>query len=166
MNQLGTRLTQDHLEIAALLESLSQAADVSDRDALIASWSELEGRLIRHMDAEERYLLPLLEASHPAEVKRTRLEHARIRDLICELGVAVELHAVRSCDIQALIEVLRAHSQREDEELYVLAGDKASVAVEHRVLATLKSVTQSALHAAQLDPSRPSTGGRRAGGRA
>jgi hypothetical protein len=148
MNPVGTRLSQDHQELAALLERLSQAAEASDRQALTATWAELEPRVIRHMEAEERYLLPLVEADHPAQAKRTLLEHAQIRDLIAELGVAVELHAVRSADIQALIELLRAHSQREDEELYVLAGNKASVAVEHRILATLKTVVRSALRSA------------------
>jgi hemerythrin-like domain-containing protein len=154
MNQLGKRLTQDHQELAGLLESLSQAADASDRQALASIWSEVEPRLIHHMDAEERYLLPLIEASHPAEVKRTLREHTRIRDLLCELGVAVELHAARSSDIQGLIELLRAHSQHEDEQLYVLAGDKASVAVEHSVLATLKTAVRAALHV-----SKPSAAG-------
>ena len=148
MNPVGTRLSQDHRELAALLECLSQAAEASDRQALNATWAELEPRLIRHMEAEERYLLPLVQADHPAETKRTLLEHAQIRDRIAELGVAVELHAVRSSDIQALIELLRAHSKREDEELYVLAGNKASVAVEHRILATLKTVVRSALRSA------------------
>ena len=148
MNPVGTRLSQDHQELAALLERLSQAAEGSDRQALSATWAELEPRVIRHMEAEERYLLPLVEADHPAQAKRTLLEHAQIRDLIAELGVAVELHAVRSSDIQALIELLRGHSKREDEELYVLAGNKASVAVEHRILATLKTVVRSALRSA------------------
>jgi hypothetical protein len=148
MNPAGTRLSQDHQELAALLASLSQAAEASDRQALTATWAELEPRVIRHMEAEERYLLPLVEASHPAEVKRTLLEHAQIRDRIAELGFAVELHTVRSSDIRALIDLLLAHSKREDEDLYVLAGNMASVAVEHRILATLKTVVRSALRSA------------------
>jgi hemerythrin-like domain-containing protein len=148
MNPVGTRLSQDHRELAALLENLSQAADASNREALTATWAELESRLIRHMQAEERFLLPLIEASHPAEVQRTLLEHTRIRDLISELGVAIELHTVRRSDIQSLIDLLRAHSEREDEQLYGLAGDKASGAVEHSILTTLKAVVRSALRSA------------------
>jgi hypothetical protein len=148
MNPVGTRLSHDHRELAALLESLSQAAEVSDREALTATWAELEPRLLRHMQAEERYLLPLIEASHPAEVKRTLAEHVQIRDWVAELGVAVELHAVRSCDIQALIDLLQSHAKHEDEELYVFAGDKASSAVEHSVLTALKTVVRSVLRTA------------------
>jgi hypothetical protein len=148
MSSLGKRLSQDHQQLAALLECLSQAAEASDRETLVATWAELETRLICHMEAEERYLLPLVEASHPAEVTRTLAEHAQIRDRIAELGLAVELHAVRSSDIRALIELLQAHSKHEDEALYVIAGDKASVAIEHRVLSTLRTVLRSALRSA------------------
>jgi hypothetical protein len=148
MNPVRTRLNRDHQELEALLELLSQAADTCNREALATAWAELEPRLIAHMQAEEQYLLPLLEASHPAEVRRTLLEHGQIRDAIAELGVAVELHAVRKSDIQAMVERLRAHAKQEDEELYVLAGDKASGAVEHGVLTTLKAVVRSALRSA------------------
>ena len=39
-------------------------------------------------------------------------------------------------------------AKREDEELYAFAGDKASSAVEHRILSLLKSVGRSVLRAA------------------
>ncbi len=140
MNPIGKRLSQNHQELAALLERLSQATEPLDREALAATWPDLAARLIRHMEAEEHYLLPLVAASHPAEVNRTLLEHTQIRDLIAELSVAVEQHVVRNDEIQALIELLQAHAKHEDQQFYRLAGDKASVAVEHSVLATLKAV--------------------------
>ena len=148
MNSVGERLTQDHQQLAVLLERLSQAAEACDREALVATWTELEPRLTCHMEAEERYLLPLVEADHPAEVKRTLLEHAQIRDRIAELGLAIELHSVRSGDIRALIDMLQAHAKHEDEKLYVIAGDKVSVAGEHRVLSTLRTALRSALRSA------------------
>ena len=148
MNSVGTKLRQDHQQLAVLLECLSQAAEASDREGLATTWAELEPRLIGHMDAEERYLLPLVEADHPAEVKQTLLDHAQIRDRRAELGLAIELHAVRCGDIRALIDLLQAHSKHEDEELYVLAGDKVSAAVEHRVVSTLRTALRSALRSA------------------
>jgi hypothetical protein len=148
MNSAGTKLSQDHRQLAVLLECLSQAAEACDREALAATWAELEPRLIGHMDAEERYLLPLVEADHPREVKRTLLEHAQIRDRLAELGLAIELHAVRCADIRALTDLLQAHSKHEDDGLYVLAGDKVSVAVEHRVLSTLRMARRSDLRSA------------------
>ena len=163
MSPIGERLTGDHREIEGLLDSLARAAEDADREALLPLWSDLERRLIQHMDAEERYLLPLIEASHPAEAKRTLLEHARIRDRLCELGLAVELHAVRRTDIQALIEVLRAHAEYEDKVLYVTAGGKASAAVEHRVVATLKAAVRAALRTSRAQEPSSSSAASRAG---
>jgi hypothetical protein len=89
------------------------------------------------MEAEERLLLPLLEASDPAAVARIRLEHARIRDSLTELGVAVELHTVRESHIRELIELLTAHAKHEDAALYRVAGEKASTTVEHGIARVL-----------------------------
>jgi len=99
------------------------------------------------MDAEELYLLPLLEASHPAEVERTRTEHARIRDLVAELGIAIELHTVRKPAVMALIDLLQRHSAYEDAALYGLAAERASGSVERSVVAALKGTLQAALGA-------------------
>jgi hypothetical protein len=154
MNQIAAKLSQDHEQLDALLTQLAQAAKACDREALLATWGVLESRLIRHMEAEERYLLPLVEAQAPAEVALTRAEHARIRDLLCELGVAVELHAVRETDIRQLIELLQAHARREESALYALAGEKASVAVEHSIASALKAAVRAVLHVTGEAPAR------------
>jgi len=143
MNAIATRLTRDHEELDALLTCLVQDAEAPSACALEASWDLFERRLIHHMEAEERFLLPLVEASNGAEVARTRTEHIQIRDMIAELGLAIELHAVRASDIRKLSDLLREHAKHEDEALYQLAGDKASVAVGHDILDSLKA----ALHA-------------------
>ncbi len=79
------------------------------------------------MDAEERHLLPLLETSHAREVAEVRAEHARIRQLVSELGVAIELHAARQPAIEELVETLRSHSEHEDRVLYRLVDAPAHV---------------------------------------
>lgn len=138
MNSVAARLSKDHQELAALLRCLAQDARAPVSGALQATWSLFETQLIRHMNAEEQYLLPLLEGSDADEVARIRAEHLRIRDLLTELGVAVELHTVREPDIAQLIELLEAHAKHENGALYRLAGDKASVAVEHGIAQVLK----------------------------
>jgi hemerythrin-like domain-containing protein len=140
MNQVRARLTRDHEEMRALLQQLAEDAEAPSRQALEASWDALEGRLLRHMEAEERYLLPLLEAGHPASVQKTRAEHGHIRDVVAKLGLAVQLHTARKPDILQLIELLNQHSSDEDHTLYQLAGDKASGAVERGITAALKGL--------------------------
>lgn len=45
-------------------------------------------------------------------------EHAQIRSALSEMGVAIELHALREEAVTALLGLLRAHGRREDETLY------------------------------------------------
>jgi hemerythrin-like domain-containing protein len=138
MNPIATRLTQDHQDLDSLLRRLAEDAEAPEPGALEKTWTIFESKLIRHMEAEERFLLPLLEASNAAELTRIRLEHARIRDILTELGVAVELHTVRAADVTELVNLLHAHAKHENTALYQLAGDKASRAVEHGIAQMLK----------------------------
>ena len=113
MNPVQTRLAQDHRDIEAALESLVQRSATSS-PALRVTFSGLETRLMGHMATEEHYLLPLVEVSHPDYAERIRIEHARIRQLVSELGLAIELHTVRAAQIAELIQVLRQHAEYED----------------------------------------------------
>lgn len=148
MNSVSSKLVRDHQELDALLARLSEDAQSCEREALQATWAAFEGRLIAHIDAEERFLLPLVETDNPREVAQTRRDHAQIRDLVAELRLAVELHTVREPDIRKLVKLLRSHARHEEAALYVLAGEKASVAVEHSISSTLKAVVRSALRVA------------------
>lgn len=138
MNSVAVRLTKDHQELDAILRCLAQDARAPMPGALQATWATFEAKLCRHMEAEERFLLPLLEASDPDEVARIRLEHAHIRNALAELGVAVELHTIRESKISELISLIEAHASHENAALYRLAGEKASAAVEHGVAQLLR----------------------------
>lgn len=145
MNQVRVILSHDHQALDALLTQLAEEAQDSDRHALRKTWCDFEKRLLAHIDAEERYLLPLLEAQSPVQVAHARDEHARIRDLVAELGLAIELHAAREPAVRRLVELLRAHAQHEDSTLYQLAADKATLSVEHGISSALKAAVRSAL---------------------
>jgi iron-sulfur cluster repair protein YtfE (RIC family) len=144
VNEIKRRLIQDHREIDALLQSLSEDATAPGRAPLQSTWSQLENRLICHMEAEEHFLLPLIADAHPTEVTRTRREHVQIRHLISELGVAVDLHTARQPAIDALISVLRDHANKEDSVLYGFAGDEASSSI-HEKLSKLLLAGQQAI---------------------
>ena len=146
MNDIKTRLTEDHREIDALLRCLSE--DVAAPDCCLplqSTWCQFESRLLSHMDAEEQYLLPLIAASHPAEAARTRLEHQRIRQAVSELGVAIELHAARQASVDTLVKLLHDHAHREDLILYELAGQRVSTVLQSRIVGLLRYALQRAL---------------------
>lgn len=148
MNDIKAHLTQDHLELDALLRCLAEDARAPECGApLQSTWCQFEARLLGHMDAEESYLLPLIEGSHPAEVQRIRVEHVRIRQLVSELGVAIELHAARQPAIEALVKLLHDHAKREHLIVYELAGQRASTIVQNRITSMLRAGLQRALQA-------------------
>ncbi|MDF3071282.1 MAG: hypothetical protein K0R38_6883 [Polyangiaceae bacterium] len=148
MNDIKTRLTRDHQELDAILRRLAEDATAPECDApLQSTWCQFEARLLCHMEAEENYLLPLIEASHAGEVERLRLEHVRIRQLVSELGVAIELHAARQPAIDALVKLLHDHAQREDVIVYEIAGQRASAVLQNRITSTLRAGLQRALQA-------------------
>ncbi len=126
MNSVAAQLTKDHQELHALLRCLAQDAKAPLPGTLQATWATFEERLLRHMETEEECLLPLIEPSDPAEVARVRREHARIRDLLTELGIAVELHTAREEHFTELIKLLEAHGKHENSALYRLIQYKLS----------------------------------------
>ena len=155
MNQVGLHMAEDHRELEALLKRLADDAQAPECEALHLTWCELESRLLGHMAAEEHYLLPLIETSHPAQAARTFTEHDEIRRQVSELGVAIELHSVRQPAIDGLIRTLQAHAQYEDETLYPLAGDGASPILQQRLWAMLNSAVHLAKTASdKLAPGR------------
>ncbi len=144
MNQVRLHMAEDHRELERLLKRLSDDAQAPECAALHCTWCEFESRLLGHMAAEEDYLLPLIEASHTAEVTRTLAEHKQIRRQVSELGVAIELHTVRQPAIEELIRTLQAHAHYEDQTLYPLAGEEAPPVLQQRLSAMLKSAMRLA----------------------
>jgi len=133
MSKLRDRLVRDHEQLHAILNRLAEDVEAPSSAPLRGTWDKFERRLLAHMKAEEELLLPLLEASHPGEVLKTRDEHEVIRKRVAELGVMIELHCVRKAAIVELIELLERHAAREDRGLYQIAGERASTAVEHSI---------------------------------
>jgi hypothetical protein len=145
MTDVRAKLTRDHEELERLLRRLAEDGAAPEPGALLATWCEFETRLLAHMDAEERYLLPLVQASNPLVAERTRSEHAQIRGLVSALGVAIELHTARQPAIADLIALLRSHSEHEDRVLYALASERAPAHVRDKISAALKAARRFAL---------------------
>ena len=115
---LVASLRHDHAQLEELLVKLSDDADSSDPRLLQETWGKFESCLTRHLRKEEQELLPRFVASHPDEVRSTLSEHQRIRELVAELGVGVDLHTVRKEVLLGLVRRLREHAQAEDRSLY------------------------------------------------
>ena len=134
-------LRSDHARLDALFEELlDDFADGRQRE-IRSTWTEFDRSVLVHLDTEERFILPLFERVNPEETAALRAEHARIRRLLGELGVGVDLHLVRLEMAREFIGLLRAHARREDLLLYRWAAsdleEAARVAVTQKLLPAL-----------------------------
>jgi hemerythrin superfamily protein len=115
---VGVFLRYDHERLEALFAKLIDEFREGDPDDLRATWTRFETGLLAHFAAEERYLLPLFARVDPGEAAALLAEHALFRRKLDDLGVGVDLHAVRLDVAQELVKALREHAGREDRLLY------------------------------------------------
>jgi hemerythrin-like domain-containing protein len=110
-------LVEHHRGIERAIEAAAVKAR-GDLPLLTAGYESLERELLRHMEIEERDLLPLYERSHPEEARELRGEHDAIRERLFELGLTLDLHHKRADALNDLAILLRAHTAREELGLY------------------------------------------------
>jgi hypothetical protein len=115
---------QHHERIAELLADLRHDTYGDDPRALSQAWARFDGQLQAHLRDEETYILPAFSEASPDEARAILAEHAEIRRLATQLGVDLELHAIRAPTIEKLLERLRAHAQREDAVMYPWATSR------------------------------------------
>jgi len=122
---LGRRLISDHRALDSLFETLLLDMEGGDPACCQSSWARFEQALLNHIDAEEIFLLPSFDAVDRSEAFRIRQEHATLRHLLADMGVRLELHAVKEEDVKRLVDAIRQHARREEEILYRWADELA-----------------------------------------
>ncbi len=132
-------LCDDHRRLDALYEAWLDGVHVGDAEAE-AAWTELDRGLAAHLEAEETYLLPLFDGFDPEEAAAIRANHAKIRALAAELGVLLDLHAVREAKAAELVAFLRAHAAREEAKLYPWATRALPEAPRRSLLERLRDL--------------------------
>lgn len=125
-----------HQTLERLFEKLILAVTADDRIEMHAIWEQVESKLLAHLEAEERFVLPAFAKSDRKEATELVREHGKIRELLLELGVAIELHYARLAPFQLFMGMLREHAQREETLLYrwassMLEARLATAAIEH-----------------------------------
>ena len=118
MESIRDRLTADHLRLDALFEDVLRRLALDDRDETRAAWTDFEKALLAHLAAEEKHILPLFSADHEDEARAIRAEHEMFRAKLAELGVMVDLHAIRMNVANEFVRALRDHARREDALMY------------------------------------------------
>lgn len=124
---------EHHLELEAACEELLDARSPDEPQAVAARWRVLEAALREHLDAEEELVIPAYQLSAPEEGGELRTEHARIRDLLDEIEQDVRHQSLRADHIRALLDLLRAHSAREDASIYPWVERNLSVVARRQL---------------------------------
>jgi hemerythrin superfamily protein len=124
MKGLHAALHDDHLRLDALFEELQSRVHAGDAAAAQETWAAFEQGLLAHLEAEERFMLPVFEREDPDEAVVIRNEHDKIRALLADIGVGLEIHTAREARVDDFVSFLRAHAKREEDKLYQWAeGD-------------------------------------------
>jgi iron-sulfur cluster repair protein YtfE (RIC family) len=121
---------EDHRRLEALMNHVLEASAGDDREELAGLWDQFDAQLLAHMEAEEAHLIPVLQLTSERDARALTQEHKLIRERLAELGVAVDLHAVRLTMVKQFIDELQAHAAHEDALLY--ARSDAAFAVDTR----------------------------------
>jgi hemerythrin-like domain-containing protein len=123
---LHAYMTHNHEELREEAARLVAAMQANDRADVSTLWNELENKLLNHMEAEERFVLPSF--AHVDRDGATALlrDHGLIRENLLELGIAVDLHYIRYDRSREFIELLLRHAEREERLLYRWADDHLS----------------------------------------
>lgn len=116
---LHALLYEAHRVFDEQLATVVDAVDAGvDKVSLVETWTAFDHALRAHLQVEEAWLLPGLEATHGEAIAALREEHEAIRLWLEELDVAVQLHAARAEQLLAFLECLRAHARDEDAGAY------------------------------------------------
>jgi len=132
-------MVHDHNALREIYARLLAAMMANAADDTRALWQELDRAVRSHMEAEERFVLPLFAHANHAEALALLRDHGQIRELLFELGIAVDLHLLRYDRAQELSSLLLVHAAREEKLLYLWAdeglGRDVVQAIKERVAA-------------------------------
>ncbi len=97
---------KEYVELARTLDQLAERAPALDAGKLIALWPGVERRLVARARADEH------DATIGLEGPLLQAEGQRIRNLVWEIGVSVDLRAVHLGALRTLATLLRERDQR------------------------------------------------------
>jgi len=121
--KIARSMRADHAELDRLFDRVVVAMKEADLDRVRERWLELDQRLEQHLTAEEEFIFPRFERSHPATAARLRDEHREIRAALVELGVDLDLHSLCEETATRFIDGLRRHAAFEDTLVYPWAEE-------------------------------------------
>jgi hemerythrin superfamily protein len=118
LSSLESMLAGDHLRLDRTFQALVKRAEGRDFEQLEIEWLAFQTALLQHLEAEERNLIPALARDRPGEARALRDDHANLRIRLLQIGVDVDSHRMQAERVDAFVEVMRAHANREENMFY------------------------------------------------
>ena len=144
MTTIRDAFHQDHQRLDGLFEDLLNRVHAGDAAAIREAWTAFEHGLLTHMEAEERDMIPIFRRHDPVEAAAIVEDHAKIRSLLAELGVKLEIHTLREEKVEGLVAFLRAHAAREDAALYLWVDSELPEAPKASIVERLHDAQRTA----------------------
>jgi hemerythrin-like domain-containing protein len=136
-------LSRHHQDLERQIGALLTKADGGDGHELQRQWSLFEGELLRHIELEEREVLPAFAQEDPKEASALRQEHARLRGEALALGIRADLHHLRAEAVRLFIADLRSHAAHEERVLYPWAAARVPPDTWTAIARGLREVRQT-----------------------
>ena len=126
-------MTRSHEYLRDLFARLLAAMEANAREDVRLLWTELDHGLLAHMEAEERFVLPVFAHVDQDEARALLREHGLLREQLLQLGVAVDLHYLRYEASRVFADLLAHHAGREENLLYRWADERLAPDTIERV---------------------------------
>jgi len=122
-DRIDELLVSDHRALEKTFARMMVKFAGGDSDSIRAAWLELDRHLEAHLVAEEKHVLPHFKRHFPAEAARICKEHAEIRAALLQLGIDLDLHALREDTAALFIATLQRHAKSEEPVFYAWAQE-------------------------------------------
>ena len=143
MRTIAEFMTADHKACDNEFAAAETAALTDDWDDAEAAFKAFRDNMARHFRMEEEVLFPTLKSSGgPAgPVQVMLMEHAQIRELLGQMGAAVERKDAEEYGglSETLLMVMQQHNLKEEQILYPIA-DQILAAQLETLLGQMKEV--------------------------
>jgi hemerythrin-like domain-containing protein len=116
-------LLADHRRMDGVLTRIVVALEAVDPDRVATEWAEFHRALTRHLDAEDRYLIPALFVSRPRDAQSLLQEHRHVRGRVVDLDNHIGKGTLNADTLRGFVDELSAHARRETAVLYEWADD-------------------------------------------
>ena len=125
-------MLNSHERLRDLLARVFEAMAFNARDDVAALWGVFDHGLLAHMEAEERFVLPVFAHVDREEAQALLRDHGLLRQELLQLGVAIDLHCARYPRAGEFAALLERHARREEALLYRWADERLSgETIEH-----------------------------------